>query len=282
MSEYLELFGIAWLTLIIAAIPLSLLGILVVARNQVILAIAASQSAACGAALAMLLIGALGGGHIHGDLRIHLGAMLGGLIGTAIAWTGTHERAAWLFAAAGAGTILFISHSPYGMHDVLALQHSNAMIATTRDVVLFALITITLLFFLKRWNTELRLLAIDPIHAHSCGMDVSRWNLVLGAIIGLVLSLAVSVFGLLYAFACLILPSLIGGSLIKSFKSLLWLAPVISIGATILGIVLGHTFDIAPGQSITALLAFVYPLACVIGWQPSDSKTSLDQAERSG
>lgn len=265
MSQYLELFGIAWLTLLVASVPLSLLGIMVVARGQIILAIAASQSAACGAAFAMLLIGMLGGGHVHGDLRIHLGAMAGGLLGTAVAWTGSHERAAWLFTAAGAGTIIFIAHSPYGMHDVLALQHSSALTATGADALLFSVIMFIMIGLLLRWHLELRLLAIDQVHAQCSGMQVSRWNLLVGAIIGLVLSLAVSVFGLLYAFSCLVMPAITGGLLIRSFGALLWLAPIIGITATVSGIALAHAYDFPPGQSISALLALLYVVAVCLG-----------------
>ena len=72
--ESIALFGTAWATLIMGAIALSFPGIIVVARQQTILAIAAGQSAACGAAAAMFLIGFFGGAHIHGDVRIHFGA----------------------------------------------------------------------------------------------------------------------------------------------------------------------------------------------------------------
>ncbi len=265
MSIDFQLFGTAWLAMLLAAIPLACVGIFVVARGHILLAVAASQSAACGAACAMFVIGYGSNGHTHGDLRIHAGAIAGGLLGTALSWSGAQERAAWLFVAAGAGTILLVANSPYGMHDVLALQHSHALVAGTFEAITFFILMVAVTIILLRWHRPLRLLVIDPAHAKRCGIHTRHWHLALGAVIGLVLSLGVSVFGLLYTFSCLILPALIGGRLIRTFWPLLLVAPIIAILGVASGIIIGHSADLAPGQSSAAMLAVLYPFAALVG-----------------
>lgn len=260
-----ELFGVAWFAMFCAAVSLSLLGIFVVARNHMMSAIAAGQSAACGAAMSMFLIGLFAGNHVHGDPRIYIGAICGGLLGTALSWTASSERAAWLFAAAGVGTMLLIAQSPYGMHDILALQHSNALLAQSLEAYLFCMLCLLVIICLCIWHRPLRLLVIDPNHAHVTGIATRKWQRLLGLSIGLLLSLAVNAFGLLYAFSCLILPCLIAAKLSPSFWPLFILSPLIAGISIIVGILIGHSQDLPPGQSASAVLAIAYPIAAGFG-----------------
>ena len=262
----IDLFGVAWATMLLAAIALAWPGVLVVARGQIVLAIAAAQAAACGAAAAMALIGWMGGGHVHGDGRIHLGALLGGLVATALAWRGPVERSGWLFAAGSAGSVLLVAHSPYGMHDILALQHSNALGAGPLEVVGFLVAVGVMAVTVGRFHRELRLLAVDPAQARACGLAVGRWNLLIGAALGVLISVSVSSLGLLYSFGCLVLPTLVAARLTTAMWPLLILAPAIAVSGAVGGIVVGHAWDLPPGQSSVAVLVALYPLAMVAGW----------------
>ena len=260
-----SLFGVAWIAIVAAAFALSFPGIIVTARKQTILAIAASQSAAFGAALAMVIIGLLQGSHPHGDIRIHLGAIIGGLAGTAIGWHGSSERAGWLYAFASAGSFIAVANSPYGMECVRAiLESGNALSATFADMVIFCTASVLTVVGVSLHHRTLRLLAVDPAHAARCGIATKRWNLIIGAWLGILLSISVSTLGLLFTFSCLVLPALIGSSLSPTSWLLFFLAPVIALGAAISGIVLSHSYDLPPGQTIAAVLAVVLPLAHLV------------------
>lgn len=260
MSDTLTLFGPAWLALALAAVALSWPGLLVVARGQAMLTIAAAQCAAAGAALAMAAIGWSGGGHVHGDWRLHAGGIAGGIAGTAAAWRGGTERAAWLFAAAGAASLLLVAGSPYGMHDLQAMQNSSALLAGPLEAGAMGVLAVAGAIAVALRHRELRLLAVDPAHARACGMDPRRWNLAIGAWLGLSVSLAVSVQGLLFAVAFLIVPTLAAGALARALWPLLILAPLIALAAGTGGIALAHRADLPPGQVAVALLALTWPL----------------------
>jgi ABC-type Mn2+/Zn2+ transport system permease subunit len=262
----LDLFGAAWLAMLLAGVALAWPGILIVARGQSFLAVAASQTAACGAAGGMALIGLSGGGHLHGDARIHLGALLGGLLGTAFGWRGSSERAAWLFALGSAGSLLLVAHSPYGMHDTLALQSSNVLGAGAPEAIFFGVASVLSVAALVLTPRELRLLATDPGHAALCGLRTTAWCVALGCWIGLLLSLGVSSLGLLYTFGCLVLPTLIARQLFRQLWPLFLAAPLIALGAGILGIGVGHAGDLPPGQTTVGVLVALLPLAFAGGW----------------
>ena len=134
-----------------------------------------------GAAATMWLIGQISSSHVHNDWRFHIGAVIGGLAGTALSWQGGNERAGWLFAMTSAATLLLVANSPFGMHDVIALQHSNALLATPLELTVFIVLAVAGMGFIAWHHQLLRLLAIDPGHAARCGIATKRWNLVLGA-----------------------------------------------------------------------------------------------------
>jgi len=240
VSAAFELFGPAWIALVFAAVALSWPGVLVVARGQAMVAIAAAECAAAGAAAAMAVIGWLGEGHLHGDWRIHAGAVLGGVLGTAAAWRAGSERAAWLFAAAGAASLLLLARSPYGMHDLQAIQSSNALLAGPFEAIAFGLLALGGAIVVALHHRELRLLAVDPEHARACGLRPRTWQLVIGGWLGLVLSLAVSVQGVLVAVAFLIAPSLVAGALARALWPVLVIAPLLALAAAIGGIAIAH------------------------------------------
>ena len=264
LFEAWDLFGTAWCTMLLAAVALAWPGILVVARGQIMLAVAAAQAAACGAAAGMYLMGVFGGGHVHGDIRIHMAALAGGLLGTAFAWRSPIEHAGWLFAAGSAGTVLFVANSAYGMHDILALQHSNALSAGSFELWAFACAVLVLAVVVALRHRELRLLAVDPDAARGCGLAVRRWNFAIALSLGLLISLSVSSLGLLYTFACLVLPTLIANRLSPSLWLLLVLAPALAFGGALSGIVVGHQWDLPPGQTTTAILVLALPLVAVV------------------
>lgn len=265
MSD-LELFGVAWAALLMAAASLSWPGIVIVARGQVMLAIAASQMAACGAAAAMFLIGLTSGEHLHGDLRIHAGALFGGLIGTAIAWQGSPERAGWLFAASSAATLILVADSPYGMHDIVILQHSNALTANALELSLFSGTAVTSVLAVCCYHRTLRLLAIDPDHASRCGIPLRTWNIILGTWLGIVLSLAVSSFGLLFTFTCLIAPALAAARLSPTLWPLFFLTPLLALFGSLGGIYLGHAYDLPTGQTAAGFICSLLPIAMFVAW----------------
>lgn len=269
MTDFLDawsLFWTAWVTMTLAGIALAMPGIIIIGRGQVMLAVGAAQSAVCGAAVAMWLIGVVGGGHVHGDPRIYLGALLGGLLGTAFAWNGSSERTAWLFAVGSAASVLLIANSPYGMHDLMALQHSNALVAGLPDVVFFACIALTVVVLAFRFHREIRLLAIDPEHARACGVSLKLWNGVLGVGLGVVMSMAVSSLGLLFTFGCLVLPAMVTSLLCRHAWMLLVVTPVVAVGCVVAGVAGGHAYDLPPSQVSVMAMAALVPVGAIVAW----------------
>ena len=258
------LFGDAWNSLGCLAIALSLPGVLVVGRGQFLLALAAGQSAASGAALAMYIVGLCGlcSAHGHSQHWIYVGAISVGTLGTIYAWRGKLERAAWLYALTSTVTILCIAESPFGLHDVLALQHSHALLAQGSEVFMSALLAIASLSLVITHHRHLRLLTLDRTHAAHCGSSATnQWEWFLSLWIGLTLSIGVSIAGLLTTFCWFLLPTMIASHLVRTTGMIFIAAPIISLCATIAGIIISTVCDVPPGQAIAGILVLAYPAA---------------------
>ena len=249
-----SLFAIPYATLALAATVLAASGFMVVGRGHIMLALATSQSAAAGAATVMFVIGVFAGEHLHNDWRIHLGAVGGGLLCTALAWNGRHEHSALIFASASVVAVLCVAHSPYGMHDLLALQHSSALTAGLGSLWFFIVATAAMIVMQWWQHPTLRLLALDPQHASRCGINRRRWDIGIGMCLGVLLSMAVSTFGSLFTFVAILAPILALSGLVRSLATLLIVVPFMALICALFGIVLGHVYDVPPGQSVAAVM----------------------------
>jgi zinc/manganese transport system permease protein len=103
--------------------------------------------------------------------------------------------------------------------------------------------------------------------AQAVGLRVGFWEGVLSAWLGLVVGFSIHVSGVVYAFACLVLPALIAKNLCREVRSLFVVAPVASLGTGIVSFILADHYDYPPGQMAAAclcvLLAFAWSLRSV-------------------
>ena len=149
ISEFIEswsLFGQSYLAGLSIALLLSLVGVVVVARNQIFIGVAVSQASALGVAFVLWLCSILGHSlhHLHGILApaavlFAVAAMLltSGKPG------GNHKETyealtGWVFLLSASFTVLLLAHSPHGHAEIQHVLNSTIIGATMRDVVVFS------------------------------------------------------------------------------------------------------------------------------------------------
>jgi ABC-type Mn2+/Zn2+ transport system permease subunit len=168
----------------------------------------------------------------------------------------------WLFLSAGAATPLLLSYSPHGLADVQRLVTSSLIGASWSDVILFSIILIAVLFMINRFGPQIRLVLLDRESATEVGLPVSRWQIIIGITVGMVIGLGLRSAGLLFIAGCLLLPVLAAIQLCRTTAAVAWCAPVLALLSALLGTVLAHNYDLPLGQVVVALLALI----CVSGW----------------
>jgi zinc transport system permease protein len=267
-----SLFHNAYLSGWLIGLLLSLIGVLVVARDQIFIGAAVSQASLLGIAVGILV-----GSWITLDEQswwrsdvFHsvmggLFAVLAALFTTRGNKTGgqeTHEAiTGWVFLFAVSGSILLMAHSPHGLEEVNRLLSSTIIGATRTDVWTFTILTIVTGVTLALSYRRVLLLIMDSEMAQAVGLRVGLWDSILSIWLGTVIGFAIHVAGVIYTFASLVLPALVAKNLCREMRSLFFVAPVVSFGSGVAAFVLADYYDFPPGQMATASLCVLLLLA---------------------
>ncbi|OTG46894.1 manganese ABC transporter substrate-binding protein [Streptococcus agalactiae] len=137
--------------------------------------------------------------------------------------------------------------------NILAVQDSDKYMTIIVGLIVLTLITI----FFK----ELLLTSFDPVLAKSMGMRVSFYHYLLMILLTLVAVTAMQSVGTILIVALLITPAATAYLYVKSLRTMLFLSSALGAVASVLGLYIGYTFNIAAGSSIVLISTFMFLLA---------------------
>lgn len=263
--ESWTLFEHAYLAGWLIGVLLALLGVLVVARDQIFIGAAVSQASLFGIAAGMWVGGLLGTGPESWWRSDLFHSLMGGLAAV-LAALATSDRGrggretpeavtGWVFLAASSGAILLMSYDRLGMEEVNRLLASTIIGARAQDVRIFLGLTVLTVAVLSARYRTVVLLTLDPDMARAAGLRVGLWNALLSTWLGIAIGFAIHVSGVVYAFASLVLPALVAKNVGRTVRSLFVLAPCVSLASGIVAFVLANEYDYPPGQMGAACLA---------------------------
>jgi len=266
------LFYQSYLTGWLICILLSMVGVLVVARDQIFIGAAMSQASTLGIALTMWAAASL---HLEelpwfpADLLFSAMAVIFSVIAASVTARGgqtgreSHEAiTGWVFLISGSLSILIVSHSPHGLEEVHRLMSSSIIGATIADVWGFAVLAFLTGVFLVSFYRKILLFALDISMAVATGMRIRAWNAILSVWLGLAIGLSIRASGMLYTFGCLVLPALVAKNLCREVRSMFLVSPVIAVVTGIVAFILANHYDYPPGQMTVAL----FGLELVAAW----------------
>lgn len=267
------LFHDAWITGWVLAVLLAMLGVLVVARDQIFIGAAVSQASVLGLAIAFRLGDQLGGDGEWLRSNVFLSCMavassaLAAVVTTRGNGAGTSHEAltGWVYLLAASVAILVVAHSPHGLEEVHRILSSSLIGATRADVLVTGALAVVAAAVVWRTHRVLLLLAIDPAMAAAVGVRVGRWNVALSLAVGIAVGVGIRCAGVLFTFGCLVLPALVARNLCREMRPLFVVAPAIALGTSGLGFVLAHHGDYPPAQMTVALLCVLLALTTPLG-----------------
>lgn len=247
-----------------------LVGVYLVLRRLVFMAVALPQVSSCGIAFAF----ALHSWHIIPHLEEqseHGLAFAGASLFTLAAILlltfnksrnrDSEGRIGTLYVLSGAWSILLLLKNPYGEHGLLDRLRGEIIAVANIDLaitaVVFLLVTVCLFMFKK----ELLLVSCDREMAISLGKNVRLWDFLLFAIIGFTVSLAVLSGGPLVSFGFLILPPLIARNFTRTMTQFALASSALGGGCALVGFIAAYHWDLPVGPTDVILLGFVYGLS---------------------
>jgi ABC-type Mn2+/Zn2+ transport system permease subunit len=267
-----DLFHQTYLAGWLIALLLSLVGVFVVARDQIFIGIAVSQASTLGIALGMGVgswldvhhVAWLGSDGFLSSMAV-LFAIFAALLTARRSEAGgeSHEAiTGWVFLISASLSILFVAHSPHGLDEIQRLLSSSLIGATNGDVWTLVGLTLGTILALVLTNRRLLLFAMDPPMAAAVGMRVTWWAAGAAIWLGLVIGLAMRVSGLLYTFGLLVLPALVAKNVCREIRTLFFISPLVAVSVGTIGFVLANHYDFPPAQMTVALLSGLLSL----GW----------------
>lgn len=267
------LFYQSYLSGWLISLLLSIIGVLVVARDQIFIGAAISQASTLGVAIALWAVAFFHEGDftfLYSTAFPSAMAVIFSVIAAALTGRGgatgkeSHEAiTGWVFLISASLAILLVSRSPHGLEEVHRLLSSSLIGATSTDVLVFSILTVITVVLIAVFYRKIVLFALDSSMAMAIGMKMKFWNMITSAWLGLAIGLSIRASGMLYTFGCLVLPALIAKNLCREIRFMFLVAPVVAMGTGWMGFLLAHHFDYPPGQLTVALFCFLLLIAWI-------------------
>jgi zinc transport system permease protein len=281
-----SLFGNTYLVGWLVAALLSLIGVLVVARNQIFVGAALSQASTLGIAGAMWVGAALGASApewVHADAFLTGVAIAVSVVAALLTARGSGAHGAtreamtgWLFLLGAAGSVVIVSHSPHGLEEVQRLLSSSIIGATRTEVVVFGAATAVTAAAIWAWHRPLLLWVMDPATAAASGVPVAALEAISVGWLGLGIGLSIRASGMLYTFGCLVLPAMAAKTLCREVGTMFLVAPVIAVVGAAAAFIIANHYDFPPAQTAVMVLCVLVP----IGWAAGLAVPTLRLAAR--
>jgi len=225
------------------------LGVFVILKRVVFIGITLSEMAACGIAVAMLIgIPPLAGAVVltlltvgllalpFEDRRLPRDAVLG-----------------VLFVAASSLSVLLVSHSGAGLHEIKALLYGDLILTSRRDAAAIAAVLIPALIYLVVFLRPTLYAFLDREAATVLGVKPGRWELGFFLVLGVVVAAASKVAGSLLVFCYLVVPPATVLLLSRRLGLVLVLTALTAAVATLLGMCISFSADLPTNQTIVAV-----------------------------
>ncbi|HGC6762568.1 TPA: metal ABC transporter permease subunit [Streptococcus agalactiae] len=246
----------AFITAIVIGIVAGAVGCFIILRSMSLMGDAISHAVLPGVAISFILginffIGAIVFGLLSSIIITYIkeNSVIKGDTAIGITFSSFLALGIILIGLANSTTDLF--HILFG--NILAVQDSDKYMTIIVGLIVLTLITI----FFK----ELLLTSFDPVLAKSMGMRVSFYHYLLMILLTLVSVTAMQSVGTILIVALLITPAATAYLYVKSLRTMLFLSSALGAVASVLGLYIGYTFNIAAGSSIVLTSTFMFLLA---------------------
>lgn len=267
-AESWALFGDTYLAGWAVAVLLSLVGVWVVARDQIFLGAAVSQASTLGTAVAIWLQGVTVIHAFETDAVTFLFAVaasfLTALVSSRASRPGKESAEAitgWIFLVGSTLPVLLLVHSPHGLEEVHRILFSSILGASREDAWMFGAMLVVSVGVVARLRDRIVLFAMDPEMAGAVGMRLPLWRVGMAAWLGVAVGLSIHSAGMIYTFGCLVLPAMAARKLCREVRPMFVVAPVVGLSTSLVAFVGAHAIDLPPAQLTVALQCAVLVVA---------------------
>lgn len=267
MQEIVWMFGTPFLACLLMGTMLGYLGIHVLKREVIFVDIAVAQVAAVGSIAAHLAFDA------EEDSLLSLAFSLACVLLVAIFYSVVRKKIVQIsieavigisFAITAAGALFLIGVAPGHMHAQEMLA-GNLLWVTWRTIVISFVVFSAVAVCLYVFRRPLSMISEDYNRAVQQGLRVAWWDFLFYALLGIVITLAVRVCGVIVVFAFLIIPGTTSALFASRWVPRVLFAWLTAIVASAGGLLLfSHYLDFSVGPGIAAFLGILLALTALL------------------
>jgi len=242
------------------------LGLHVVSRGVIFVDLALAQIAAMGATFAFLL------GYAADSNHAYFYSLLFACIGAAIFSVSRLRKQripqeaiiGITFAVASATSILIAARAPQGSEHVEAMLTGALLWVSPAKVVQTALVYAAIGLFHWRFRDRFLTVTLEPDVAESKGWNLRWWDFLFYVSFGLVITLSVSIAGVLLVFSFLIIPAVIAmlfSTTIGGRLAIGWAAGTL---VSMVGLAMSYRYDLPSGPAVVCTFGLALVLAATV------------------
>ena len=257
MLPIVQILGLPFLACILMSSILGYLGMHVLKREVIFIDIALAQIAAVGSIVAHLAF------EVHEDSPVAYICALGSVLLAAMFYAVIRNRMIQIsleavigisYAIAAAGALFLVGIAPGGHVHVQQILSGSLLWTNWNDILLILLVfsAVGLCFFLFR--KPLNRLSNNYQQAYDEGLKTAMWDFVFYMLLGIVITLAVQVAGIVVVFAYLIIPATISAIFSSRFGKQLIIIWIATITASISGLLFAYYLDFSIGPAVALFL----------------------------
>jgi len=258
--ELADLFPNALISGMTMTIVCAIIGVFVVLKRIVFISIALSETAACGIASAMLL-------HLHPLAgAVALTAIVVSLLSINYENSRIPRDAVLgvIFLMASSLSILLVSKSGFGLHEIKAMLYGDLILAGQQDRNILLLASAPSVSFFLLFIRPITYTFFDREASQVMGLACRFWEMSFFFILGLVVSAASKTGGVLLVFCYLVVVPTTALLLTKNLTIVIILSPLLGIATTIGGLTLSYREDLPCNQTIIVISCTVFGMALII------------------
>ncbi len=248
---------------LISAITCAYLGVFIILKRIVFIGIAISQIAALGVALGLFI-----------GVNPMVTSFILTLLGIILFWLPFTEKnisreslIGFTYAFCVALSIILIAKNPLAEAKGLNLISGNLLYTTWKDISILGTAAIIILLLHLSFIKEFLFVSFDRETAFTTGLKANILDLLLYLTIGIMISLSMKLCGIIFVFASLVIPAMIGLISGKRTGMIFLISCLTALLGVIVGLIFSYGLDLPSGPTIVGVYALIFILVkaeCIV------------------
>ena len=239
---------------LITGLVCAYLGVFIVLKRIVFMGIALAEVAALGVALGLFI-----------GMNPFTSSSILTLIGVIVFWAAHAERnisresfIGFVYVFCASLAVLLIAKNPIAEAKGINLISGNLLYTTWQDVAVLGVAAFLIMLVHLAFFKKFLFVSFDKETAFTSGIKSNMLDLLLYMTIGIIVSLATKVCGVIFVFASFLIPAMIGLVLARRIRMIFIMACLSACFCVIVGLIFSYIWDLPTSPAIVILYSVLF------------------------